>query len=308
VVVIVAFVLVNILGGKGSSKPALAGGTHSQPPYAVSEVEGVHVSALVDNTETASGDGVTPPKRLPPNAPRVNSDGHPEIMYIGAEYCFLCAGERWALVMALSKFGTFSNLTGTTPSASAIPSGPTFSFSGATYTSKYLSFVTDEKSFHAVKSSTGLSGSVQILTQKEHNIITAWDVAPYTTESGSLPFVYMGGKFLLTGSQYDAGAISQMKFQTAAGVMTSGKSTVSKHVEAAAGYLVGDFCALTHGQPASVCAQVPSSLIGITTSSATNQGSSAPKTVKKGTIPTSAAKAKTSTSKKAATKKASSYT
>jgi hypothetical protein len=32
------------------------------------------------------------------------------MLYIGAEYCPYCAAERWPLVMALSKFGTFSNL------------------------------------------------------------------------------------------------------------------------------------------------------------------------------------------------------
>ena len=188
-------------------------------------------------------------------------------MYIGAQFCGSCAGERWALVMALSKFGTFKNLSGTTSSASDIhPGGPTFSFYGATYTSRYLSFVTDEESPTAINRSTSSYESVQTLTEQEHNIITAWDVAPYTTQSGSIPFVDIGGEFLLTGVQYDANAIAQMSFRTAAGVMTSGKSAVSKHVEAAAGYLLGDFCALTQEQPAPVCSQVPSSLIGMATS------------------------------------------
>ena len=60
---------------------------------------------------------------------------------MGAEYCPYCAAERWALVMALSKFGTFTDLQGTTSSATDTnPSTPTFSFYGSTYTSKYLSF------------------------------------------------------------------------------------------------------------------------------------------------------------------------
>ena len=32
--------------------------------------------------------------------------GLPEMLYMGAEYCPFCAAERWAMVMALSKFGT----------------------------------------------------------------------------------------------------------------------------------------------------------------------------------------------------------
>jgi hypothetical protein len=171
--------------------------------------------------------------------------------------------------MALSKFGTFKTLSGTTSSDAAVhPGGPTFSFYGATYTSRYLSFVTDEENPSAVHQSASSFGSVQTLTEQEHNIITSWDVAPYTAQSGSIPFVDIGGEFVLTGVQYEAGAISQMSFRTATGVMTSGKSAVSHHVDAAAGYLLGDICAVTRQQPSYVCAQVPSRLVGVTTSSA----------------------------------------
>jgi hypothetical protein len=48
--------------------------------------------------------------------------------------------------------------------------------------------------------------------------------------------------------------------------MSSGTDPVSRHAEAAAGYLVADFCALTRDQPARVCSQVPSSLTGTTAS------------------------------------------
>ena len=57
-----------------------------------------------------------------------------------------------------------------------------------------------------------------------------------------------------------------MSFQAAASIMSSGTDPVSRHAEAAAGYLVADFCALTRDQPTSVCSQVPSSLTGISAS------------------------------------------
>jgi hypothetical protein len=254
VAVIAALVLAGLFGGSGSSKPALAEGAYHLSANTVSKVEGVPVGAMARNAGTASASAVTAPRELPPNAPRLSSDGHPEIMYIGAQFCLLCVGERWALVMALSKFGTFHNLTGTTSAASGGHSSPpTFSFYGATYTSKYLSFATDEEKPTVIKTSAGHYESVQTLTKEEHDIITDWDVPPYATQSGSIPFVYMAGKFVLTNVQYDSTAIWKMNFQTAAAVMTSGKTTVSRQVEAAAGYLAADFCALTHDQPASVC-------------------------------------------------------
>ena len=43
-------------------------------------------------------------------APPLTSDGKPLVVYIGAEYCPFCAAERWPMVVALSRFGTFSGL------------------------------------------------------------------------------------------------------------------------------------------------------------------------------------------------------
>jgi len=131
-----------------------------------------------------------------------------------------------------------------------------------------LTLVTDELETNKYIPAAREYPLLQAPTRQEMSMITTWDVAPYTTKTGSIPFAYLGGRFLLTRAQYDASAISQMNFRTAARMMTSGKSAVSRHAEAAAGYLIGDLCALTHDQPASVCSQVPSSLAGITTSPA----------------------------------------
>jgi hypothetical protein len=275
-VAIVALLLASLLGGKGNAKPAAAPTAHPQPANgtyllpadAVSQVEAVPVSALAGNATAQLGLGqVTVPEKLPSGAPRLGSGGHPEVMFICAEYWPQCAAERWAFVMALSKFGTFSNLLGTTSSArDADPGTPTFSFYGARYSSKYLSLVTDELESNRYVGD-GTYPVLQFPTRQEVNLLSRWDVAPYTAKTGSIPFAYIGGKFLLlTTAQYDASAISHLSFQTAADLMTSGKTEVSKRVEAAAGYLAGDFCALTHDQPASACSRMPSSLIGITSS------------------------------------------
>jgi hypothetical protein len=274
-VAIVVLLLASLLGGKGGAKPAAAHGAHPQPANgtyllpagAVAQVEAVPVSALAGNSAAQLGHGqVTAPEKLPSEAPQLSSGGHPEVMFVCAEYWPQCAAERWAFVMALAKFGTFSHLLGTTSSArEADPGTPTFSFYGARYSSKYLSLVTDELESNKYVGD-GDYPVLQFPTRQEMNMLSRWDVAPYTATTDSIPFAYIGGKFLLTSGQYDAGAISHMNFQTAAGIMTSDKTTVSKRVEAAAGYLAGDFCALTHDQPASVCSRIPSSLIGITTS------------------------------------------
>ena len=106
--------------------------------------------------------------------------------------------------MALAKFGTFSNLLGTTSSArEADPGTPTFSFYRAGYSSKYLTLVTDELETNKYVGD-GEYPLLQFPTRQEMNMISTWDVAPYTAKAGSIPFAYIGGKFIVTSAQYNA--------------------------------------------------------------------------------------------------------
>jgi Domain of unknown function (DUF929) len=42
--------------------------------------------------------------------PELMADGKQELLYMGGEYCPFCGAERWAIVAALSGFGTLSGL------------------------------------------------------------------------------------------------------------------------------------------------------------------------------------------------------
>jgi hypothetical protein len=254
-------------------------------------VENVPVSALVAATKSPPA-GTNPAQKLPDTAVALTKDGKPEILYMGAEYCPFCAAERWAMVMALSKFGTFTNLKGTTSSAiDTNPSTPTFSFYGSTYSSPYISFDPLELQTNSYSASLGNYPTLQTPTASQNALMSKWDVSPYTTENGSIPFLYLGGKYLVTGAQYLASPLSGKSFEAAVPYMTSGTNATSKGAEAAAGYLVGEILALTHDQPASVASQVPASLKGVTTSNVSKGNSS---TV--GTTPTTAKSTKTGSS------------
>jgi Domain of unknown function (DUF929) len=291
VVIVIAVVVVVSVSGGGAKKKAITNGqvsgTYALPASLVKQVESVPVSKMVDAAQHVAASDATPPQKLPAGTALLSSAGHPEVLYVGAEYCPYCAGERWAMLLALSKFGTFAKLRGTSSSATDVnPSTPTFSFYGSTFTSKYVSFV-------PVEEETNTSTQLQSPTSAEEALVVKWDAPPYipAQDAGQnpIPFVLFGGKFLLTGIQYDAGAISGVPMQTAASYMTSGTNATSKAAEASAAYLTGDICALTHNQPGSVCSQLPKDYIGINTKSVISQGSSATNTS------TTVAKAKTST-------------
>ncbi len=63
----------------------------------------------------------------------VPAQGRLPVLFVSAQYCVFCAAERWALVDALERFGTLSQIT---PSQSAIADGvtspiPTYDFTRA---------------------------------------------------------------------------------------------------------------------------------------------------------------------------------
>src|SRR5438034_187991 len=84
---------------------------------------------------------LTPLKGSPPPPALTGPNGKPEFFYAGAEYCPFCAAQRWAVVVVLSRFGTFSKLNQTTSSATdSFPNTATFSFYQSAYTSRYIYF------------------------------------------------------------------------------------------------------------------------------------------------------------------------
>jgi hypothetical protein len=236
----------------------------------LSQLSGIPVSTLVAAAQAPQSQTgkVNPPTVLPATVPALTSAGKPEILYIGAEYCPYCAAERWALVMALSKFGTFSNLVSTKSSSTDLnPNTPTFSFVGSTYTSPYLTFTPVELQDRAGK-------PLQTPTAAEEKLIQTYDAAPYISgQAGAIPFIDLGGRFLVSGTEYDGSGLAGRSFATALADMTTGASTTSRAAQAVAAHLIGAICSLTNNQPSSVCGAVPSSLKAGQTAAA-NQGAS----------------------------------
>ncbi len=86
-----------------------------------------------------SGPYANPPKVV--NKPPLIFNGKPEILYVGGDFCPYCAISRWGLIIALMRFGNFTNLTYMESSPTDIyPSTPTFSFSNSSYRSSLVHF------------------------------------------------------------------------------------------------------------------------------------------------------------------------
>lgn len=219
------------------------------PTAVVNQVAAVAPTTL---SRAAAGSSVAKPQKI--SGSPLTAAGKPEVLYIGAEYCPYCAAERWAMVMALSKFGTFSGLGATHSSSSDIdPNTATFSFHGANYTSQYLSFRGVETTTNQRQGNS--YAPLDQPTSSEQALITKYDAPPYISKAsaGSIPFIYFGGRFLQISAAYDPHVLAGKSMTSIASSLSDPNAASTKNIEASAGVLVGDLCTLTHGNPGSVC-------------------------------------------------------
>ncbi len=236
-VVVAVIVVVGVTGhGKKASKP-----TTAAPASVVSAVTSVPAGTL---SAVGKGSVVSPPK--PVKAPALTAGGKPSVLYVGAEYCPYCAAERWAMVQALSRFGTFRDLGATHSAARDVfPNTPTFSFHGASYTSDYLAFTGKEIESNQVQGSG--YAPLDTLTGSENAIFTKY------SQGGGFPFVDLGGRYLVTGVQYDPTLLQGLSMTQIADALADPASPVAKAVDGTANTLTAALCNLTGGKPASTC-------------------------------------------------------
>ena len=186
--------------------------------------------------------------------------GKPEFLYIGAEYCPFCAAQRWAMVVALSRFGTFSQLYQTTSSSTdSYPSTPTFTFDpklykAPIYTSQYIDFVSVEETGN-VQNSDGTYPPLQTPTADQLKLFSTYDVSPYTDTPGSIPFIDIANKYIAIGlaTGFSPQDLAGMQWSAIASSLADTSSTVSQHILGSANYLTAGICLATGQQPGSVC-------------------------------------------------------
>ncbi len=173
----------------------------------------------------------------------LTENGKPVVLYMGADYCPYCASERWSMIVALSKFGSFDGLTYMASSSlDAFASTPTFSFSEMSYKSDYISF-------QAVEMNDRDGAPLQTPTPQQRTIMQRYD------NSGSIPFVDIANRYILVGSQVQPSVIQRMSWDEIASKLDNPTNAVSKNINGAANVLIGAICKATENKPSDVCSQ-----------------------------------------------------
>jgi hypothetical protein len=189
--------------------------------------------------------------------PTLVEAGHPDVVYIGAEFCPYCAAERWVLVAALGRFGTFSHLGATSSSTfEAFGGTTTFSFHGAVYRSRYVTFSSVEE-YEEAPSGNAPAGFhvLERPSSFEQGVLKRYDSASFTTEPGALPFVDVANRLLVTGAGvgFSPGLLQGSSMGKIAGELSDPTSSVGRTVLGAANELTAAICSATGQRPVNVC-------------------------------------------------------
>jgi hypothetical protein len=185
---------------------------------------------------------------LPISGAALTSAGKPQIFYDGAEYCPFCAAARWGMVVALSRFGTFSGLKTIHSSTTDNPANiPTWSFHGATYTSKYITFTPVEETSN-IPDGKGYYTLLDTPTSAQQALVKQYDA------KGSIPFIDFGNKYVQVGDLPMLGPSNLTgSWSKIASDLKNPSTANAKAVLAAANFTTAAICKLTSNQPASAC-------------------------------------------------------
>src|SRR5712692_4554574 len=154
--------------------------------------------------------------------------GRPIIVYVGAEFCPFCAFQRWPLILALTRFGDFSNLH---YEVSSENNYATFTFVGSSYSSQYVVFQSYEQE----------DNSHLPLQSVPSNYSTV-----FQQFGGSYPFLDFANRYIINGALADP-SVLQGKNWTQITQQLSGATSLRSQVIEVADTITTAICRVTNG-------------------------------------------------------------
>ena len=173
----------------------------------------------------------------------------PVVFFYGAEFAPYAAAERWPLVLALSRFGTFDRLglvqSSTTTAFADIS---TFTFYKAYYSSKYVILEPVER-----YSSLNPTGA-KYLNLQTPDVRQRAAVSGYASSATTFPLLDVANRWVLNGAAFSPGVLMGLSQDEIAGDLSSVASPLTQAVISAANEITASICAADGQKPANVCA------------------------------------------------------
>lgn len=166
------------------------------------------------------------------------ASGKPVLVFVGADYCLYCAVQRWALIMALDRFGNFSNLSYMT---SSIADGDysTFTFTRSHYQSDYLSFQSYELDDRSGATIATLPANY---------------TAAFQQYGSAFPFINFANRYIISGAILDPGILGSKNW-TEINTSIQIADNTGGLIKQAANLFTAVICKTTGDKPTAVCSQ-----------------------------------------------------
>jgi thiol-disulfide isomerase/thioredoxin len=165
------------------------------------------------------------------NEPLKRPNGKTLVFFMGAGFCPYCAAERWAITLALSKFGTWEGIV---EDASAghdekYLNIPTLSFARARYDSELVEFIgreTADRNFEPL----------QELDDKDFAILDTFN------PDQIIPFLLIDGQFMQVGSGYSPQLLEGLDHAKVKAALADENSAVGKAIDSESNNIVAMIC------------------------------------------------------------------
>lgn len=181
------------------------------------------------------------------NGQAYSSGGKPIILWISADYCPYCAFQRWPLIMALMRFGNFTNLSYMLSSSTDVyPDSPTFTFYGSTYKSNYIVFQSYEQ---------------EDRSQNPLQTVPSNYTGVFSQFGSAYPFLDFGNKYVLSGALYYPDQIDGKNWTQIIHLLSS-SNTLSNEMFTSENAITAAICKVATNAPSSVCGN--GSIAGLT--------------------------------------------
>jgi hypothetical protein len=189
---------------------------------------------------------VAVPTRVTPTLSTAGTNG--VVSYVGAEYCPYCAIQRWGLLVALSKFGTFINLSHEifSSSSDAYPHLASWSFVGVKYTSKYFRFEPVELTSDKPISGGGYE-PLEKMTKPQRVSYDKFNL------QGELPFVDFGNHYMALGASSSPSVLEGLSPSAIGQQLNNPKSPVALAVDGSANYFIAALCSMAQADAPAIC-------------------------------------------------------
>jgi hypothetical protein len=247
-----ALVLVRDNSGPGSSSTVET--FTPAPSSLVTSLASVPASVYDAVGVTSPANPVTP---LQPagggNAPLwlATADGGPPlpvVFFYGAEFAPYAAVERWPLILALSRFGTFTQLgLMQSSSTTAFANLSTFTFWNVSYASKYLNFESVER-----YSSLDPTGA-RYLDLQTPDALQSAAIASYGSNATTFALVDVANRDVLDGAAFSPAVLAGLSQDQLAGYLTAPTSPLTQAVATAANEITAAICSVDGQKPGAVC-------------------------------------------------------